>query len=440
MLDCGLDWNALLKRPAPLYQQQVGKNQFLHQQQQEIYITVPQWDSLLIAHIDVVLISNALQLGALPLLVKHADFRAQIFATEPTIQLAKKQLEEMVHFEHVLMQQEPPTKKSKPSASRLFSLQDVEYCMSKMTPISFLQVLPLFENQLEAVAVSSGYMLGACNWIVRTKYEKWVYFSLSSSSSARHAEPLALELMKQADWAIVTQVNLENQGSADSMVNDLCRTIGQTLNAGGDVLIPCFATGLVYDLIEFVRMYLNSVNMHSVNMYMVSTVGDHSLAYSNICTEWVSENKQQQAYQAEPPFKHMNYLKNKQLQVFSTLQAFSSAYFMNRSTPSVIFAGHASLRFGEIINLIKMLDTNDKNAIIAVEPSFDFFSLTEPWIGKLTMKMIRSIVDVRLNPVEVLHLIKETKPRNLLTTVPIAKKLDDISKVKHETISSASMV
>lgn len=54
----------------------------------------------------------------------------------------------------------------------------------------------------------------------------------------------------------------------------------------GSVLVPCYPSGLVYDMIECLVPQLDSVNSCQVPIYFISAVADQSLAYSNIFSEW----------------------------------------------------------------------------------------------------------------------------------------------------------
>jgi len=59
-----------------------------------------------------------------------------------------------------------------------------------------------------------------------------------------------------------------------------------TLKNGGNVLVPCYSSGVVYDLLECLSGHLESMGLGGVPLYFVSPVADKSLAYSNIYAEW----------------------------------------------------------------------------------------------------------------------------------------------------------
>lgn len=65
---------------------------------------------------------------------------------------------------------------------------------------------------------------------------------------------------------------------------------------GGNVLVPCYPSGVVYDLFECLSVHLEQSALASVPMFFISPVAEHSLAYSNILAEWLTQNKQARVY------------------------------------------------------------------------------------------------------------------------------------------------
>lgn len=59
-----------------------------------------------------------------------------------------------------------------------------------------------------------------------------------------------------------------------------------TLRNNGSVLIPCYPSGVVYDLFECLSTHLDGSGLSHIPMYFISPVSDVSLGYSNIFAEW----------------------------------------------------------------------------------------------------------------------------------------------------------
>jgi len=70
------------------------------------------------------------------------------------------------------------------------------------------------------------------------------------------------------------------------LVCNVWQCIATTLKNGGNVLIPCSPSGVVYDLFECLSSHLDNCGLSIVPMYFISPVADSSLAYSNIYSEW----------------------------------------------------------------------------------------------------------------------------------------------------------
>jgi integrator complex subunit 9 len=225
---------------------------------------------------------------------------------------------------------------------------------------------------------------------------------------------MAIEPLKNANVAIFTDVSFRNVNSTpDSMLTELCRNIGVTISNGGDVLIPCHSSGVIYDLIDYLRKYLNSLNLHSTNMYFVSSSSEHSLAYSNISSEWMCETKQMKTYEASDPFDHGSMLRNGDLKIFTGLNtSFANVFHQNKANPCIIFTGDPSLRFGEITHLIKLFNKNPKNSMILIEPEYDFERTIGIYKSDLKMQVVHCPIDLRLNTKELIHLINEINPEH----------------------------
>lgn len=70
------------------------------------------------------------------------------------------------------------------------------------------------------------------------------------------------------------------------------------------MLIPCYPSGVVYDLFECLSTNLDNHGLSQVPMFFISPVADSSLAYSNILAEWLSSVKQNKVYIPDEPFPH----------------------------------------------------------------------------------------------------------------------------------------
>lgn len=494
-----------------------------------VIFKTPNFHKIDCKQIDIILVTNPHNLLALPFLYQHlkqqADFRKDpnpvkmppIYATEPTVQLGKKMMQELLAYvkqsEHLELSsidqiiQITTKQQKKESDSRstdlvpllcekyIYSDEDISKVVESMKSVSYQERIAVFGGIFQIAALSSGYSLGYCNWVIQTEYEKIFYMSHSSRSGAqvRHPSELDLSLVTPQFTSTTGSSNgsvssvLQTTSGSGSMINlvmivsnvcpkseknlyyfeqsyqqiaarigggtsmtsksqyaidtenikivkpfchyfpeatlnDFCRIIGKTIESGGDVLIPCHTTGLVYDLIDFLSTYFNSVHLGNTLIYLVSPVADHSIQYANISAEWLCDSKMDKTISAESPFLHTNLLQNKSLMTFESVNAkFMQVYQQNRSShPCVIFAGHPSLRMGDILQLIPIFQRNTNNALMYIEPEYSFFDAIEPFIptspNQPSMKFIHCPIDLRLKNNDLVHIVKQLVPQHLILT------------------------
>lgn len=59
-----------------------------------------------------------------------------------------------------------------------------------------------------------------------------------------------------------------------------------TVRNGGNVLVPCYPSGVIYDLLECLYQYIDSAGLANIPFYFISPVANSSLEFSQIFAEW----------------------------------------------------------------------------------------------------------------------------------------------------------
>lgn len=149
--------------------------------------------------------------------------------------------------------------------------------------------------------------------------------------------------------------------------------VAVTIRNGGSVLIPCYPSGVIYDLFECLSTNLDNSGLSLIPMFFISPVAEHSLSYSNILAEWLSVAKQNKVYIPDEPFPHANLIKNSRLKFFKHI--YSEGFSSEFRQPCVVFCGHPSLRFGDIVHLIELWGSNPLHTIIFTEPDFPYLQV-----------------------------------------------------------------
>jgi integrator complex subunit 9 len=245
-------------------------------------------------------------------------FDGVIYATEPTKQLGRQLMEEFCEYiyrtpavshdwreESILKSLPDCTLKKLTDYSlweELYQLKDVNEVTSVVNGVNYGQKIDLF-GSVEVTSLSSGYCLGSCNWLIETKYSKFAYIS-SSSTFTTHPCPMERSPLMSCDVMILSSLTGAPSANPDTMLGELCTRMASTLKNGGNVLIPCYPMGVVYDLLECLYSFLDNSGLSSVPVYIISPVAKASLSLANIYAEWLCEAKQSKVYLPDHPFPH----------------------------------------------------------------------------------------------------------------------------------------
>ncbi|XP_061402861.1 integrator complex subunit 9 [Musca vetustissima] len=386
--------------------------------------TLPMDKMMDFSEIDVILISNYLNMLALPYITENTGFKGKVYATEPTLQIGRFFLEELVEYIEVAPKAStaqlwkdmlhilpsPLSEAFRPKKWRtIFSLKDVHNSLSRVTIMGYDEKLDIL-GAFIATPVSSGYCLGSSNWVLSTAHEKICYVS-GSSTLTTHPRPINQSALKHADVLIMTGLTQAPTVNPDTKLGELCMNVALTIRNNGSALIPCYPSGVVYDLFECLTQNLENAGLNNVPMFFISPVADSSLAYSNILAEWLSSAKQNKVYLPDDPFPHAFYLRNSKLKHYK--HVFSDGFSKDFRQPCVVFCGHPSLRFGDAVHFIEMWGNNPNNSIIFTEPDFPYLQVLAPF-QPLAMKAFYCPIDTSLNYQQANKLIKELKPSVLV--------------------------
>ncbi|XP_017137580.1 integrator complex subunit 9 [Drosophila miranda] len=446
MLDCGLTEQTVLNfLPLPFVQSQKWSTlpNFIpgrdHDQQLDgelkeccgrVFVdstpefNLPMDKMLDFSEVDVILISNYLNMLALPYITENTGFKGKVYATEPTLQIGRFFLEELVDYievspkactarlwkEKLHLLPSPLCEAFRAKKWRtIFSLKDVQGSLLKVTIMGYDEKLDIL-GAFIATPVSSGYCLGSSNWVLSTAHEKICYVS-GSSTLTTHPRPINQSALKHADVLIMTGLTQAPTVNPDTKLGELCMNVALTIRNNGSALIPCYPSGVVYDLFECLTQNLENAGLNNVPMFFISPVADSSLAYSNILAEWLSSAKQNKVYLPDDPFPHAFYLRNNKLKHYN--HVFSEGFSKDFRQPCVVFCGHPSLRFGDAVHFIEMWGNNPNNSIIFTEPDFPYLQVLAPF-QPLAMKAFYCPIDTALNYQQANKLIKELKPNVLV--------------------------
>uniref|UniRef100_A0A8C0WZZ6 Integrator complex subunit 9 n=1 Tax=Castor canadensis TaxID=51338 RepID=A0A8C0WZZ6_CASCN len=429
MLDCGLDMTSTLNfLPLPLVQSPrlsnlpgwslKDGNAFLDKELKEcsghVFVDsvpefcLPETELIDLSTVDVILISNYHCMMALPYITEHTGFTGTVYATEPTVQIGRLLMEELVNFiERVPKAQSASLWKNKdiqrllPSPlkdavevstwRRCYTMQEVNSALSKIQLVGYSQKIELF-GAVQVTPLSSGYALGSSNWIIQSHYEKVSYVS-GSSLLTTHPQPMDQASLKNSDVLILTGLTQIPTANPDGMVGEFCSNLALTVRNGGNVLVPCYPSGVIYDLLECLYQYIDSAGLSNIPFYFISPVANSSLEFSQIFAEWYD-----------------SLIQTNKLKHYPSIHGDFSNDFRQ---PCVVFTGHPSLRFGDVVHFMELWGKSSLNTVIFTEPDFSYLEALAPY-QPLAMKCIYCPIDTRLNFIQVSKLLKEVQPLHVV--------------------------
>ncbi|XP_052237573.1 integrator complex subunit 9-like isoform X5 [Dreissena polymorpha] len=377
-----------------------------------------------LSQVDVILISNSASMLALPFITQYTGFRGEIFCTDPTLQIGKLYMRELVTY----IERVPRTKscsrwkkadilKNLPlplreavnptSWRKCYTLQDIDACMSRVQVMGFNEKKSVF-GSLTVTCCSSGYSLGSCNWIIHSEYEKICYISATSTLTT-HPKPIDQAPLRNSNVVILSSLTQTPLTNPDSMIGEFCVNAAVTIKNGGNVLVPCYPSGVTYDLFECLSGHLDSCGLSTVPLYFISPISDSTLAYSNIFAEWLSTSKQSKVYLPEPPFPHAELLSLGRLKQFTNIHDVQNDF----KCPCVVFTGHPSLRIGDVIHFIELWGKSSANTIIFTEPDFPYLDALGPF-QPLQMRVCYCPIDTSLSFSQANKLLKDIRPQHLV--------------------------
>jgi hypothetical protein len=115
-----------------------------------------------------------------------------------------------------------------------------------------------------------------------------------------------------------------------SVVARLSRKIESVLRVGGSAVVPLFASGILYDLLDYVCARLSSPASHlgDAPVYVIGGDAHASLQSATIFSEWFCQARRAQVQAASPPFQHQSHITADRIRVFASVNdaAFKAVY------------------------------------------------------------------------------------------------------------------
>ena len=212
------------------------------------------------ACVDYVLLTHAHvdHSGMLPLLYAKG-FRGQVFTTEASADLCEIMLRDCAHIQ--AMEAEWKNRKSKRRADAslvepVYTMEDAEGLIQRIVPCRYDEIIDLCEG-VKIRFTDVGHLLGSASievWLTEGNSTKKVVFS---GDIGNKNQPLIKDptYTKEADYVVMesTYGDRLHPEVKTNYVEELAKVIQETLDAGGNLVIPSFAVGRTQEILYFIR-------------------------------------------------------------------------------------------------------------------------------------------------------------------------------------------
>lgn len=210
------------------------------------------------AGLDFVLLTHAHidHSGLLPLLTKNG-FRGRIYATEETANLCSIMLKDCAHIQ----EQEAQWKTRKnaraglPPEEPIYSVADADACLKRFRPCPMGEKIPIAEG-ITVHFVNAGHLLGSASIeVFLTEGETTRKMVFSGDLGNRDLPILrGKDYVAQADYVLIESTYGDRLHTpCPDPTAFLAKCIRETLDAGGNLIIPAFAVGRTQEMLYLIR-------------------------------------------------------------------------------------------------------------------------------------------------------------------------------------------
>ena len=210
------------------------------------------------AGLDFVLLTHAHidHSGLLPLLTKNG-FRGRIYATEETANLCSIMLKDCAHIQ----EQEAQWKTRKnaraglPPEEPIYSVADADACLKRFRPCPMGEKIPIAEG-ITVRFVNAGHLLGSASIeVFLTEGETTRKMVFSGDLGNRDLPILRRkDYVAQADYVLIESTYGDRLHTpCPDPTAFLAKCIRETLDAGGNLIIPAFAVGRTQEMLYLIR-------------------------------------------------------------------------------------------------------------------------------------------------------------------------------------------
>lgn len=207
------------------------------------------------ADIDCVLLTHAHvdHCGLIPKLC-HEGFKGKVYATKSTCELARIMLPDSAHIQEsdAELQNRKGQRSGAPPVMPLYDINDVTEALQYFHAVPYGKKIKLCSN-IEVVLRDAGHILGSAIFEVFVTENGETTKIVFSGDLGQPAQPIIKDptIIDGADYLVVESTYGDRLHQIYDKEQALCEIINDTMDRGGNVIIPSFAVGRTQTLIYY---------------------------------------------------------------------------------------------------------------------------------------------------------------------------------------------
>lgn len=244
--------------------------------------------------VDYVLLTHAHidHAGYLPLIYAKG-FKGQIFATQASCDLCNIMLKDSAHIQE--MEAEWRNRKArragKPEIPALYTVNDAEGVLKHFVPCHYNVKIEIAPGILIRF-IDVGHLLGSASievWITEEGVEKKIVFSgdIGNKNKPLIKDPTYIH---DADYVVMecTYGDRRHERTHEH-IEELARILQETLDAGGNLVIPAFAVGRTQEMLYFLRKIKEEKLIKNHDGFEVYVDSPLAVEATHVFTKHISE-------------------------------------------------------------------------------------------------------------------------------------------------------
>ena len=211
--------------------------------------------------------------GLIPKLVKDG-FKGKILATSATVDLCGVMLLDSAHIHErdTEWENKKRIRAGKPLIKPLYTIQEVSISLASFKGVAYNETIDL-GNGIRARFVDAGHIIGSSIielWIKEDTLEKKLVFS---GDLGQKDLPLIKDLtpIEAGDYVFIesTYGNRKHKGIKET-VSEFTQAIAESLQKGGNVIIPAFAVGRTQDILYILNQLSRDGEINHLQVFVDS--------------------------------------------------------------------------------------------------------------------------------------------------------------------------